>query len=256
MQELLGGAWEGKVDKHSCMFELRTIAGVCEEKAKQWSGKRVHVCTDNVGAAFIAGTGCMKNSGLHALELRLCATTLKWGVALSTQYLAGDGIIQSGADGLSRMEDDYNCVLKREVFRKLWDWKGPFDVDCCCSPHAIQCNPETGRELEYVSPFMPEAVHRNALTFVHAGRLYAFPPAPIIGQLIAHILREKLQVVVVIPEWPTQPWYSEISGMELITLGGVGELTDKGSAGLCHPFGRCFERDWQSVQIQAVAFNM
>ena len=35
VQELVGGAWESKVDTQSCMFELRIIAGVCEQKGEQ-----------------------------------------------------------------------------------------------------------------------------------------------------------------------------------------------------------------------------
>jgi hypothetical protein len=256
VQDLVAGAWEGKVDKHSCVFELRTITGLCEQKGEEWSGKRVHVCTDNVGAAFIAGKGCMKSSELHALALRLCSVSLKWGVAISTQYLAGDGIIVAGADGLSRLEDDYNCTLKLGVFKALWDWKGPFDVDCCCSPQAIMCNPYTARELDCVSPFLKESLHRSVLTFVHPGRLYAFPPAPIIGPLIAHIQKEVLKMVIVVPEWPTQPWYAAVHDQDVLRLGQVGELTNMGGAGLGHPFGRCFEREWRSVEMLAVAFNM
>ena len=106
VQEVVGGAWEGRVEKHTCCFELRSIAGVCEQRAEERTGKRVYVCTDNVGAAFVMGKDCMRSAELHALALRVCGMTLQFDIALSAQNLAGDGIIVAGADGLSRMEDD------------------------------------------------------------------------------------------------------------------------------------------------------
>lgn len=139
-------------------------------------------------------------------------------------------------------------MLKTAVFRRLWDWKGPFCVDCCCSPDAVQRD-MAGRELQYVSPFMRESLHRNVLTFCHPGKLYAFPPAPIIGSLIGHVLREKLKMIMVVPEWPTQLWYALTKGHESMCLGLIGEKAASGKAGLGHPFGRSFEREWHSVEM-------
>jgi hypothetical protein len=256
VQELLGGSWQNMVDSHSTVFELRTIVGLLDQKGESWQGKRVHVCTDNVGAAFIAGKGCMKEGVLHALAIRLWRVALKWDVDVSTQYLAGDGIILAGADGLSRGEDHFNCVLNKQVFRRLWSWKGPFDVDCCASEGAVQQHPISGVSLPCVSPFLSCAVHRNVLTFVHTGRLYAFPPAPLIARLVAHVVNHGLRMVMVVPDWPTSSWYSSLWNRDRLVLGMVDKVADKGSAGLGHPFGKNFEREWQSVSMLAVAFNL
>lgn len=153
------------------------------------------------------------------------------------------------------MEDNYNCVLNKEVFERLWDWRGLFVIDYCCSPHAIQRNPRTGLEPELVLPFLPDAIHRSSLTIVNSGKLYAFPPVPIIGQLIAHVLREKLKVVMVVPELPTQAWYAHVQCLDTLRLGGVGDLAHKVRARLGHPSGKGFERDRESVPMPAVAFN-
>ena len=172
----------------------------------------------------------MPTPDLHALALRLCAVSLKYDIALSTQYLGR--IFVAGADGLSSMDDDYSCVLKASMFRKLWVWTGSFDVDCCCSPEALQPNPHMDIELPMVSPLMKGALHRNVLTFRHVGRLYAFPPAPIIAALVAHVRREKLRMVMVVPEWPTQPWYTAAMACKTLWLGEIGSIARVGKAGL------------------------
>jgi hypothetical protein len=113
------------------------------------------VCTENVGAAFIAGKGCMQNSRLNVLAIQLWAVCLKLDLVVSTQYLCGDGIIVSGVDGLSRWEDLYNCELSPEVFQRLWEWGGPFEVDGCAGPGAVQRDPDPGQVLGAVSPYLP-----------------------------------------------------------------------------------------------------
>lgn len=77
VEELAGGAWEGKIEKHSCRFELLTIVRLCEHMSEEWTGKRAHICTDNVGAAFISGEACMASPELNALALRLCGVSMK-----------------------------------------------------------------------------------------------------------------------------------------------------------------------------------
>ena len=80
--------------------------------------------------------------------------------------LCGNGIIQSGADGLSRGKDVYDCCLRSDAFAQLWAWRGPSGVDCCAAPGAIQRDPRTRRSLPYVSPYGgPQAVGADVLTF-------------------------------------------------------------------------------------------
>ena len=139
-----GGRWLQYCDTQSTEFELRNIAHKLVQHAQEWAGKRILVVTDNVGAAHIVGKGCQKNARLHAASLQLWAACLRHDVALSTQWLCGDGIILSGADGLSRGEDVYDCTLTAGAFKRLWEGMGPFEVDCCATLGAVQGDPYTG----------------------------------------------------------------------------------------------------------------
>jgi hypothetical protein len=99
--QLRGGRWTTRSEAKSTHFELPNLVQMCMEHGEEHWGCRIHVCTDNVGAAFIAGKGCMKNLRLNALAIQLWTVCLRFDLAVSRQYLCGDGIIVSGADGLS-----------------------------------------------------------------------------------------------------------------------------------------------------------
>jgi hypothetical protein len=253
--ELRGGRWTARFEAKSTHFELQNLVRMCMEHGEEYRGSRFHVCTDNVGAAFIAGKGCMGNSRLNALAIQLWAVCLQFDLAVSTQYLCGDGIIVSGADGLSRGEDVYDCQLGSRVFQQLWEWGGPFEIDCCASPGAIQRNPVSGQDLEAVSPYLPEAIYTDALTFTSHKRLYAFPPACLIGQLVAHVLESGLHMVMVVPRWQTQSWWAQVVGLAALSLGRVGEVVIPGFSGARHPFGRGFEEGMAiETELVAIAF--
>lgn len=259
VEQLRGGRWQQHCDEQSTHFELRALALMVQEHGAAYRGCRVHACTDNVGAAHIAGQGCMSNQRLHAMALELWAVCVRYELILSTQYLCGDGIIQSGADALSRDSDAYNCTLHKSVFAEVWDWVGGLDVDCFASPGAVQRDPSTDKELQFVSPYGGEAIADDGLTFVPEQelRLYAFPPAPLLEQFLCHALRERLRVVVIVPRWITQAWWSLIAEYNKLELGVVSEVLQPGEAGLAHPFGAGYDsKVAEGQRLLAVRINM
>jgi hypothetical protein len=251
------GRWLRYASERSTEFELANIADELEAQAQHLAGKHVLVVTDNVGAAHIASKGCQGNRRLHAASLRLWAQCMRYDVALSTQWLSGEGIIKSGADGLSRGEDVYDCRLTRAAFQELWETWGPFEVDCCAAPGAVQREPDTGRLLQFVSPYGDGAIWADVMTLQHGGRLYAFPPLPIIGGLVEHVRREGLRMVMVLPEWPTRPWWPCVAAEKnYMELGRVRDVVERGAAGHAHPFGATFGvEEALRTRLRATAFN-
>lgn len=54
----------------------------------------------------------------------------------------------------------------------------------------------------------PDATAINAFTVSWANMFfYAFPPVSIILKVLRKIINDKAIGVVVVPKWPTQPWY-------------------------------------------------
>lgn len=54
----------------------------------------------------------------------------------------------------------------------------------------------------------PEAFHTNAFTLSWTeGLHYAYPPFSIIGRVLKKIQEDKATLLVILPLWPTQPWF-------------------------------------------------
>lgn len=255
VEEVLHGVREGPRSGEATAEVMKQILALLGTHGEQWRGKRVHVCTGVAGAASALGKGAMWASGVHAWVLRVWGIALEYDMEVSAQYLAVDGIVLPSGEGLSCSAGLHDCMLRRDVFERVWQWKGPFDVDCCGSLGAVQRD-QDGLELPTVSPYLRSALWSDVLSFVHHGRLYAFPPGAIIQDLLCHVMREGLRMVVILPWWPTQPWFPRILQCEVLFLGDVEQVVHAGSAGERHPFGQQFDLQNTRVRMLAVAFNM
>lgn len=257
IEQLRGGAWEDRMAVSSTAFELLNIWNVVEEFRNDWADTSVQICSDNVGAVFILGRGCMKNNCLHALSLGVWRIAWEHSISLCAQYIGGDGIIAAGADGLSRDSDYGDCRLRPQVFAQLWKaWR--MEIDLFCSPGTIQCNPLTGEALEAVSPY--RCAHRvgiDGLTFASTKVLYAFPPSALLSTLIPRAVKLGLKVVLVVPVWPCAAWWPLIKHLPVIDCGKVRDCVVPGEAGLCHPFGPSFNVEQaRNTELQARALNV
>lgn len=245
VDQLLHGAWWGKCNAHSTSFEFRTTLHVISQQAEQLRGQRVHAVTDNVGAAFILGKGCLKNLRLHFWAAQLAWTCLKYDIQLSSQYLCGNGVIAAGADSLSRGADPQACRLSKDVFQKLWKQFGPFHVDAWACAQTRQAHPN-GKVLPCVSPFaISQRLGVDAMSFCRPEmRLYAFPPSVMLDQYVPFVCRQKQPVVLVVPEWPTRAWWALLAhfGGERMYLGTVHDVIVQEGA-VSHPFGANFETE-------------
>jgi hypothetical protein len=258
--ELRAGAWQDKVDVHSTTFELLNIVNVVQEFGNAWQGRLVHLLTDNVGAAHIAGRGCSRNATLHAMSVWIWKECMRWDVNMVFQYLAGDGIIASGADGLSRDRDHADCCLHHRVFAQLWA-RQPMEVDLFCAPEAVQKHPGTGEELKAVSPYhIPGKVGVDGLSFMALGVLYAFPPSSVLLPLLGRIKRLGLKAVVIGPVWPCEQWWTFVAALpqeKRMNIGRVKDCVVPGRSGCSHPFGSSFDHQSAAhVQMEAWFFNL
>ena len=92
------------------------------------------------------------------------------------------------------------CTQVFEDIQKLW---GKFDVDLFASslnfkiPSYVSWRPD------------PNAMFVNALNMNwHNYSFYAFPPFSLIGTWLQKIQQDRATGVVIVPLWPTQPWFT------------------------------------------------
>ena len=55
-----------------------------------------------------------------------------------------------------------------------------------------------------------QATDALQLKWKNLGFLYAFPPFSLIGRVLLRVREEGLTMILVAPNWPAQPWYSQI----------------------------------------------
>ena len=143
---------------------------------------------------------------------------------MSTQFLAQDGIAAGSGlyNILSLYKDPYSCTLLLEAFKKLWLWKGPFDIDVFSSPVAVARDPSSVARLLCISPLqMKGRLHCEALSFVDSRMLYAFPPPGLIAKYLRFVCNNNLKCVLIVPNWPTAVWWPIVGVLDRLSLGLV-----------------------------------
>lgn len=253
--------WPVHIQTANSSTIFQKLLQVIVDRKDEWKGALLHCVTDDAGVAFTLPKGSMKNFELHTHTLAVWTLCAKYNILLSVQFLARDGIVQttqSCQSGLSMNKDPYNCTMRPAIFKRLWEWKGPFDVDVFAAPGAVMANPVTGAKLDCVSPFpMKSRLHCDALSFVTDKLIYAFPPPGLIPKYLRLIKTCRLSCVVIVPEWKTSLWWPLVENRERCCLGPVKACIQTGKAGLAHPFGKGFDKALALLtNLWAVAFNM
>ena len=100
-------------------------------------------------------------------------------------------------------------MLNPEIFQKaIKHLKFKPDLDCFAS----RLNTQLPKYTSYKSD--PYAYLIDTFS-VHWGfcKCYLFPPFSLIGGTLQKIRMDQTEVILVVPKWPTQPWYNIFQGM-------------------------------------------
>lgn len=166
--------------------------------------------TDSISTyALIVRGGTCRSQRLHNLVRLIWAWCMLHDVQLQCQFVGADAIIQSGADALSRFDDPFDCQLRPSLFADIWAAFGPLEFDRFASFRTAQCPPGTHTRLPYNSLFVDEgSAGIDALTADWAGCMnYAFPPVPLVSDVLSIVRTSRCKCVLVAPVWPSQAWW-------------------------------------------------
>ena len=208
-QTSVGGRWSADEQQHHINYlELKAVLLGLQSLCSMLSNCHIKVLTDNTTAvAYIRNMG-----GTHSLLCNSMAREIwQWckerGIWLSVSHIPDvDNVL---ADKASRVfYDTTEWKLNEAVFSdiiKLW---GKPEIDTFAS----RLNYQT---LPYVSwrPD-PQTIAIDAFTLNwNYSFIYAFPPFSFISPVLQKILREKVEVIMIVPQWSAQPWYSQLARM-------------------------------------------
>ena len=171
--------------------------------------KHVKIFSDSqVEVEIINKMGTTKSSTCNNIVKNIRLFYVKNKIRITAAHVPGaENVI---ADYESRKSyKDAEWMLNPEIFQKaIKHLKFKPDLDCFAS----RLNTQLPKYISYEPD--PYAYLIDAFS-VHWGfyKCYLFPPFSLIGRTLQKICMDQAEVILVVPKWPTQPWYNTFQGM-------------------------------------------
>ena len=205
--------------EHCNLLELKAILFGLQSLCHDVSNAHIRVRSDNTTAV-----ACVNKCGsIREALLDVTVDIFDWAEARKVYLSAAHirGIHNSEADLLSRtMNVDTEWAILPSVFDALISVFGTPQVDLFAS--------RINSKLESFFSWRPDPLSSvtDAFTVSWYGFYgYAFPPFRLLGGVLRKIIRERATVLVVMPLWPTKPWFP----VALTLLVATPRLISRGS---------------------------
>jgi hypothetical protein len=126
---------------------------------------------------------------------------------LTAAHIAG--VLNIEADEESRkFRDNLEWTLRADIFEDICSKYGKPTVDLFAS----RLNCRVRRFFSWLPD--PDAEIIDAFTTSWVGEYaYAFPPFNLIGRILQKMVSEKIEGIIVVPNWPTKSWFSMLKRM-------------------------------------------
>lgn len=197
------GAWSvQETTLHINVLELRAVRLALQVFAPRIVGKVVFLQSDNTATvAYINHQGGLQSSSLFREFEELWQWILPRSITLRASHRAGvDNLL---ADFLSRHRaDPTEWALSRKVARGIFRLWGTPQIDLFANADNHLCPAFCSLHPA------PSAVHHDALQMSWAGLVaYAFPPFALLPKVLAKVRDERVEMILVAPNWPRRPWF-------------------------------------------------
>lgn len=206
--------WWSKNEKkcHINYLELKAIYHGINYFAKSYRNCNLLIRTDNTTAlSYINRMGSVKYPYLNSLARLIWQWCEKRNIWILATYISS--LDNWRADQESRsLPIETEWSLAPYAFAKIVNYLGIPKVDLFASKDNFKCT-------KYVSWFKdPNSVAVDAFTTNWGGSLfYAFPPFSLITRVLQKVITDRAEGIVVVPQWPSQPWYPLLLKLSLNT---------------------------------------
>ena len=203
----VGGRWTPlERTKHTCIniLELQAAFFALKSFCKQAPEGHIQLQMDNTTAvSYINNKGGSKSLELNCLAQEIWDWCIQRKLWVSATHIPGK--LNVDADTKSRhFQDKHEWMLDRVVFNDILPLYPGLNIDL----FATRIN----KQLEVYCSWKPDP----GCAFVDAFsidwskfNIYVFPPFSIIPRCIQKITQDQAQGILIIPVWPTQPWFSQ-----------------------------------------------
>jgi hypothetical protein len=196
------GPWSFEDSKrHINELELQAAFNALQAFTHSLKNIAVLLMMDNTTAvAYVNKAGGTRSKEMCKLATEMASWCESKGILLQAAYLPGS--LNSIADMESRRSHDASdWQLAKTAFRAISE-KWPINIDL----FATSWNAQTPKFASWFP--QPGASLNDALSFSWVGlKGYAFPPFFLIKNCLSKIRREKSEIILVCPYWPSQPWF-------------------------------------------------
>ena len=208
-----GGRWtEKEARDHINVLELRAILlalqSLCQEPYKH-----IRIMSDNTTAiAYVTHLGGVRSPECNEVACHIWNWAEQRDIWLSIGHIPGvENVL---ADYKSRnFADELEWSLNDKLFEKVTERFGLPEIDL----FATRLNKKVPRFVWWHPD--PEACAIDAFLMNWSKYyFYAFPPFSCLNRTIAKILRDNAEGVLVVPWWPTQPWWGRWMSLKLEKL--------------------------------------
>jgi hypothetical protein len=158
-------------------------------------------------------------SMLEKLDIRVCA-----------RHIPGTQNVWT--DALSRLDQPGDYELREDVFRHaIQTLQITPTVDLFAASHNHKCS----TFWAWDSQLAQGAAGLDAFSLQSWKRLglpYMFPPVQLLGKVLSRIRAESMSAVVVLPKWPSRPWWSLFRPLAslVVEMGNAKEVLRPGQA--------------------------
>ena len=167
----------------------------------------IKIMTDNKTTMTYINNMGGKMQGCFDISRRIWEWAIERDLWLISAFIPGKYNIE--ADKLSRvLNENTEWSLNSESFQLINDKFPGISVDLFVS--------HLNNKLQNYCSWFPDekAQFCDAFSISWSGFLgYAFPPFNLIGRVLRKVESEKCELVIVVPEWKTQYWYSKLLEM-------------------------------------------
>lgn len=209
-EKTTGGEWSTmEKENHINLLELKAVLLGLQSLCNTLSNCHIKVLTDNTTAvAYLRNMGGSHSIPCNDMAREIWMWCRKHKIWISISHIPG--VDNTIADKASRVfNDQTEWKLDETIFTHITNICGCPDIDMFASRLNYQLLPYVAWRPD------PQAIAIDAFTvdWSKYSLIYAFPPFSVISRVLQKIQMEQTEAIIVVPQWPTQPWYPHLIQM-------------------------------------------
>ncbi|XP_011859075.1 PREDICTED: uncharacterized protein LOC105556591 [Vollenhovia emeryi] len=197
------GFWAPEEKRHPINYlELLAVFHALRCFAPHSTNCDILLRVDNKSAlSYVNRMGSIRFPHLSNLAREIWCWCADRNIFIYASYIPSAQNVEADAESrVVSVETEWS--LEQSYFEKIHSHFGPFDIDLFAS----SINAKYPCFVSWLPDPLAQAVDAFSLDWSKS-YFYAFPPFILILKVIRKIITDKAEGVVVVPWWPTQPWF-------------------------------------------------